>query len=187
MRLAFLLEYVAENDLLDSVVFRSVGLSASRICMQPPLPPPAHFPPSPGQPPRPVFGQVPSTPIAPPTPAPAASEGHGDATELDDANFAKIVLDASQPLPILVECWADWCATCKLLLPTIQLLARELKGKAIVCTLNADVAPATSTMLQLQSMPTILVYKKGVMVNRLFGMQTKGKLLAALQAAGIAG
>ncbi len=94
--------------------------------------------------------------------------------------FDTVVSGVPANVPLLVECWAEWCATCKLLLPTIELLARELKGRAIVATFNVDENPVNAMKLGLRSMPTILVYRGGQLQSQLFGMQTKGKLLSAM-------
>lgn len=136
------------------------------------------MPPNPHQPPmRPVFGMTP--PPSAPVPS-AVDAAHTATVELTDATFAKIVEQAPANMPVLVECWADWCATCKLLMPTIHQMAQELRGKAVVATLNSDQNPMLATKLGLRSMPTILVYRGGKLVQTLFGMQTKGKLLAAM-------
>lgn len=126
---------------------------------------------------RPIFGHTPA-----PAPANPVQTGHADggALEITDANFAKLIEQADPNLPVLVECWAEWCATCKMLLPTIENMALELKGKAVIGTLNVDTNPMMATKLQLRSMPTILIYKGGQMTSQMFGMQTKGKLMAAL-------
>ena len=139
-----------------------------------PVPPNPHQPTPPG---RPVFGYTP-----PPTPSAPVQAGHseGNAIEVTDTNFSQVVELADPNLPVLVECWAEWCATCKMLLPTIENMAAELKGKAKVCTLNVDSNPMMATKLQLRSMPTILVYKSGQLTSQMFGMQTKGKLMAVL-------
>lgn len=127
---------------------------------------------------RPVFGATPP-PAAPAQPA-AGQAAHSHAPALTDDNFQQVIDGVPASVPVLIECWAEWCATCKLLLPTIQTMALELRGKAIIATLNVDQNPVTTTRLGLRSMPTILIYRGGQLVSQLFGMQTKGKLLAAL-------
>ncbi len=87
------------------------------------------------------------------------------------SNFQSEVINGSQP--VLVDFWAEWCPPCRALTPTIDQLAEEVIGTARVGKLNVDENPAIATEYGIQSIPAVLVFKNGQVVERLIGVQAK--------------
>lgn len=73
------------------------------------------------------------------------------------------------PGPVIVDCWAPWCSTCGMITPTLVALAKKYAGRAKIAKLNVDENQATSSKYNIQSVPTLLFFKNGQMVNRLTG------------------
>tara|TARA_B100000989_G_C19382638_1_gene402290 strand:+ start:406 stop:720 length:315 start_codon:yes stop_codon:yes gene_type:complete len=81
----------------------------------------------------------------------------------------------------LIDCWAEWCMPCRMLAPTIDELAEEFEGRAIVGKLNADDHNEAIATLSVSALPTIIIFKDGKEVNRLTGLQSKDNLKKALE------
>ncbi|MEM2081161.1 MAG: thioredoxin [Candidatus Bathyarchaeia archaeon] len=96
---------------------------------------------------------------------------------LSDANFEDTV--KRNPL-VLVDFWAPWCGPCRALAPTIEELAREYAGKALVAKLNVDENPDTAEQFQIFSIPTVVVIKNCREVERIVGLCTKQRYVDAL-------
>jgi thioredoxin 2 len=96
-----------------------------------------------------------------------------------DATFERMVLGAGTP--VLLDCWADWCGPCHMLAPTIDALARDYAGRVLVAKLDVDANPATAQRFDVRSIPTLLVFRDGRLVDRLVGVQPRGALDAALR------
>ena len=73
--------------------------------------------------------------------------------------------------PILVDFYADWCGPCKMVSPAIEKVAKEFSGKLMTIKINVDKAQAAASKYQIQSIPTIMMFKKGESVMRLTGAQ----------------
>ena len=97
----------------------------------------------------------------------------GNVIELTDGNFDQEVLKSS--VPVLVDFWAPWCGPCRMLAPTIEELAREYDGKVKVAKLNTDESPDTAGSYNISSIPTILFFKSGQVVDRLVGVNPKSR------------
>ena len=95
-----------------------------------------------------------------------------------DTNFESEVLGSSQPG--LVDFWAGWCAPCRLLTPAIEELASELGESAKVGKLNVDENPETAAKYRISSIPSVLVFKDGELVETLVGVQSKQRYQEAL-------
>ena len=95
-----------------------------------------------------------------------------------DDNFESEVLGSSQP--VLVDFWAEWCGPCRLLTPTIEELAGELGESAKVGKLNVDENPETTAKYRISSIPSVLVFKDGELVETLVGVQSKQRYRDAL-------
>jgi thioredoxin 1 len=95
----------------------------------------------------------------------------GSVTQLTDSNFKEEVLDSS--IPVLVDFWAPWCGPCRMLAPTIEELSREYDGRIKVCKMNTDDSPQTAGGFGISSIPTVLVFKNGQVVDRLVGLNPK--------------
>ena len=83
---------------------------------------------------------------------------------------------------VVIDCWAPWCGPCRIIGPIIEELAKEMQGKIVFGRLNVDENPATSTKHQIMSIPTLLVFKGGNLVDRLIGAVPKDMLKAKLEA-----
>jgi thioredoxin len=99
-----------------------------------------------------------------------ASDGHP--IEVSDATFQSTLASAGDK-PVLVDCWAAWCGPCKMIAPTIDQLASESGGKWLVTKLDVDRNPQTATQFQISSIPSLLIFKNGKLVDKLVGLQPK--------------
>ena len=98
---------------------------------------------------------------------------------ITDANFSQIV--ENSPVPVLLDLWAAWCGPCRMIAPTIELLARELAGKVLVGKLDVDSNQRTAARFGVQSIPTLLILKGGKEVDRIVGVQSREAILRQLQ------
>lgn len=96
------------------------------------------------------------------------------AIHFTDENFNQEVL--SSDLPVLVDFYADWCGPCKMLAPVIETLAEEYEGKVKVGKLNVDNAPDVSGRYGIMSIPTLLYFKNGEIVNKTIGVVAKSEI-----------
>lgn len=97
------------------------------------------------------------------------------------ATFEHDVLKADRP--VLVDLWASWCKPCLAMEPTIEEIAKEFDGKVDVAKLNVDENPDLAQSLDVMSIPTMMLFRKGQPVNRVVGLTTKDRLTQALTAA----
>jgi len=89
---------------------------------------------------------------------------------IDDAYFTQTV----QKYPLmLIDCWADWCGPCRMIEPTVEELAKEYVGRVAVGKLNVDENPQTATRFGIMTIPTLLIMKNGVEVDRIIGCVPK--------------
>jgi thioredoxin 1 len=82
---------------------------------------------------------------------------------------------------IVIDCWAPWCGPCRMVGPIIEELAKEMQGKVVFGKLNVDENPTTSMKHQIMSIPTLLVFKNGNLVDRLVGALPKDALKNKLE------
>jgi thioredoxin 1 len=101
-------------------------------------------------------------------------------SEFDDSNFESEVLQASGP--VLVDFWAPWCGPCRMIAPVVEELAGENKGIKIG-KLNVDEAPNSAQTYGVSSIPTLMIFKNGQVVERFVGVQPKSRLQQAITAA----
>jgi thioredoxin 1 len=102
----------------------------------------------------------------------------GNVHEFTDANFQTEVVQSS--VPVLVDFWAPWCGPCKMLAPTIDELANEYAGRIKVGKVNTDSARQVSIKHQIQSIPTLMLFKDGQVVARTMGAQPKQMIASML-------
>jgi thioredoxin 1 len=91
-----------------------------------------------------------------------------------DANFEQSVIKAGGP--VLVDFWAEWCAPCRRLSPTVEALATDYAGKLTIGKMNVDENPATPAQFQIRSIPTLLLFKGGQLVESVVGLARKDDL-----------
>jgi thioredoxin 1 len=100
------------------------------------------------------------------------------ALEITDANFEEVVRNSDKP--VLVDFWAEWCGPCKMVGPTVEQLASEYEGRAVVGKVNVDHNPNISVEFGIRSIPTLLFFKNGQIVDRHVGVAPKEVLAKKL-------
>lgn len=99
-----------------------------------------------------------------------------------DASFSRDVIDASSSCPVLVDAWAEWCGPCRMIAPLLDQLAAESAGRYKIAKLNVDENPRTAGQFNIRSIPTLLIFKNGKLVDQLIGAQPKPAIAARLEA-----
>jgi thioredoxin 1 len=105
----------------------------------------------------------------------------GKVAELSDANFSTEVLESDQA--VLVDFWAPWCGPCRQIAPMVEELAEEYAGSVKVAKVNIDDSPNLAMNYGVTSIPTLIVFKGGDVVQRFVGAQPKNRLQQALDSA----
>jgi len=114
--------------------------------------------------------------------------GHGPSTSdgkprvVTDQTFAQEVIDASSARPVLVDAWAEWCGPCRMIAPALDQLAAESGGRYKIAKLNVDDNPRTAAEFGIRSIPTLLIFKNGQLVDQIIGAQPKQAIAARLAA-----
>ena len=103
----------------------------------------------------------------------------GNTLAVTDESFEQEVLNSE--VPVLVDFWAAWCGPCRMIAPTVDQLAVEYAGKLKVVKVDVDQNPDISGRLGVLSIPTLMVFKGGQMVDRIMGAMPKPALLAKLK------
>jgi thioredoxin 1 len=104
-----------------------------------------------------------------------------DIVTLEDGTFEQEVLKSATP--VLVDFWATWCGPCKAIAPAVDELATEYKGKVKVAKLDIDHHQQVPQKYGIRSIPTLLVFKGGKVVDTIIGAVPKSKLVDALNKA----
>lgn len=94
--------------------------------------------------------------------------------EITKENFKKEVSVPGKV--VVVDFWAPWCMPCKMLTPTVEKLAEELKGKVTVAKCNVDDSPELATDLSVLNIPTLVIFKSGSEVDRMVGVNPKAAI-----------
>jgi len=102
--------------------------------------------------------------------------------EINDGNFDVFV---SKYRNVVIDCWAPWCGPCLMIAPVIEELAKELKGKVIFGKLNVDENQKTALKYRIMSIPTLLIFKEGKLIDRLVGAMPKEGILQNLKNLGM--
>jgi thioredoxin 1 len=108
----------------------------------------------------------------------SGDDGWPDApVQLTDASFDEFVKKHPK---VVIDCWAPWCGPCRMLSPTIDAMANDMKGKIAFGKLNTDENYGTAGKYRIMSIPTLLVFKDGKLVDRLVGAAPRTTIEAQL-------
>jgi thioredoxin 1 len=102
--------------------------------------------------------------------------------ELDDATFQDRINRGARP--VLVDFWASWCPPCRAFAPTIEAIAEQFEGRADVAKLDIDQNPETAAAYGIRSIPTVMIFRGGQVIDRITGLQPRARYERALEAAG---
>jgi len=94
-----------------------------------------------------------------------------NAQAVTDGEFAGVVLESTTP--VLVDFWATWCGPCQVMGPVIDAIAGEYEGKIKVLKMNVDENPVTPAKYGIRGIPTVILFNKGEVVDRIVGSQPK--------------
>ena len=100
-------------------------------------------------------------------------------TQLSRENWAAEV--AGSPIPVLVDFWAEWCGPCRAIAPALQELSVELAGRLKIAKVNVDEQPDLAGEFGIRSIPTLLLFKGGVVQQQLVGAMSKAALKTRLE------
>lgn len=102
-----------------------------------------------------------------------------EAVQFTDGMFEQEVLQAH--LPVLVDFWAVWCGPCRMIAPSVEEMATEYQGRAVVGKLDVDNNPEVASKYGIRSIPTVLIFKNGEVVEQIVGAVPKQALVTALE------
>lgn len=102
---------------------------------------------------------------------------------LDEASFDQTIKNAEAP--VLVDFWAEWCPPCRILGPIVDEVAGEVGERAIVAKVDVDANKALAARFAIQSIPTVLVFRNGEIVERFVGVQDADTLIIAIDGAAV--
>jgi thioredoxin 1 len=101
--------------------------------------------------------------------------------EFSDSTFQGDVLQSE--VPVLVDFWAPWCGPCRMIAPVVEELAKENQGAIKIGKVNIDDNPDVAMNYSVNSIPTLMIFKGGQVVDRFVGVQPKSRLQQAIDAA----
>jgi len=104
---------------------------------------------------------------------PRAAPTGGKPVVVTDAEFDRMV---GSPGLVLVDCWAPWCGPCRMLGPTLEKFAKKYAGRVTVAKLNTDENQATAMRFQIMSIPTMMLFKDGKLVDKFVGALPLGMI-----------
>ena len=100
------------------------------------------------------------------------------AIAINDAGFDELI---NSDMPVLVDFWAEWCGPCKMIGPVIDQIADEFQGKALISKMDVDGNSVVPSAMGIRSIPALMIFKKGQLVEKFIGVQPKHILVKALE------
>ncbi len=100
------------------------------------------------------------------------------ALEINDSNFEELVMKSTKP--VVIDFWAEWCGPCRMIGPSIEEMAHEFEGKAVIGKVDVDSNPGVSGKFGIRNIPTILFIKDGVVQDKQVGAVPKATLVNKL-------
>ncbi len=99
--------------------------------------------------------------------------------EVTDSTFDSEVLKAR--IPVLVDFWAEWCGPCKAIAPTLETVAKDYQGRAKIAKLNVDQNISTSSRYNIKGIPTLLLFKNGVVKEQIVGSTSRENIAKVIE------
>lgn len=103
------------------------------------------------------------------------------AQQFTDDNFKVEVIEVSKTKPVLVDFFAPWCGPCQVQSPIVEQLAEEIKDKAAIGKVNTEEAMQTAMEYGIMSIPTLIIFRNGQVVEKFVGLQPREALIEALK------
>ncbi|TAD97983.1 MAG: thioredoxin [Bacteroidetes bacterium] len=103
----------------------------------------------------------------------------GNSLEATETNFDQII---GSDKPVLVDFWAEWCGPCKMIGPVVEELANDFKETLVVAKVDVDSNPRLSVKYGIRSIPALMIFKNGVIVEKMIGFQPKAELKKRIEA-----
>jgi thioredoxin 1 len=103
----------------------------------------------------------------------------GKIADVNDQNFDTEVLNSE--VPVLVDFWAAWCAPCRMLAPAVEAIAEKYEGRAKVVKLNVDENMVTSGRYNIKGIPTLLLFKQGMIKEQIVGNTSKDTIAKMIE------
>lgn len=100
--------------------------------------------------------------------------------EIDESNYAQIVLQGSHQVPILVDFWATWCQPCQVLMPLLAKLAEEYNGRFVLAKINTEEQQAIAAQFGIRSIPTVKLFRNGEPIDEFLGALPEAEIRAFL-------